>query len=494
MMSNDQPQSLTLLEAIIPVASLIVLIALSYYLFGDAGASGPIQVALVAATMIAVAIARRRGHTLDALREGAIASVSSGMSAIFILFGVGALIGTWAMSGTLLAMIYYGLHLLSPNFFYMTTALICAVVSASIGTSWTVVGAIGVGLMGISQNMEMNPAITAAAIISGAYFGDTTSPVSGSPNLAAAAAGAELYDNVRETFVISAAALVMSLVVFGLLGRPGDFDASAKMAAIEGTFHMSPVLFLPLVVVAGLALLKAPPFTAIFVGALAGGVVAVFVAPERVIAFAAAPDGTPRSLALLKGVWLALASGYVSTTGQPMVDQLVTRGGMASMLQTIWLIIAALAFGGVVEKAGVLERLITPVISAAKSAGALVASLVGSVLATNVATADQYIAIVLPGRMFKAEFARRGLAPVVLSRTIGASATPTSALVPWNSCGAFMAATLGVPTFSYLPYTVFNIAAPLIAVAMAFAGLRMLSAPAQRPGHLPSSNPALRDT
>jgi NhaC family Na+:H+ antiporter len=171
-------------------------------------------------------------------------------------------------------------------------------------------------------------------------------------------------------------------------------------------------------------------------------------------------------------VWLALASGYVSTTGQPMVDQLVTRGGMASMLQTIWLIIAALAFGGVVEKAGVLERLIAPVIAAAKSAGALVASLVGSVLATNIATADQYIAIVLPGRMFKTAFAQRGLAPVVLSRTISASATPTSALVPWNSCGAFMAATLGVSSFGYLPYAVFNIASPLIAVAMVFAGWR----------------------
>ena len=493
---DEEPKSLTWIEAITPIAALIVLIGLSYYLFGDAGADGPIQVALVAATMIAIIIAWRRGHTLDALRESAIASVSSGMGAIFILFGVGALIGTWAMSGTLLAMIYYGLQLLSPNFFYMTAALICAAVSACIGTSWTVVGTIGVGLMGISQNMEMNPAIAAAAVISGAYFGDTASPVSGSPNLAAAAAGAELYDNIRETFVISAAALAISLVVFALLGRPGDFDASAKMAAIEGTFRMSPVLFLPLVVVAGSALLRTPPFTAIFLGALAGGVLAVFVAPERVMAFAGAPDGTPRWLVLLKGVWLALASGYVSTTGQPMIDQLVTRGGMASMLQTIWLIIAALAFGGVVEKAGILERLIAPVIAAAKSAGALVTFLVGSVLATNFATADQYIAIVLPGRMFKAAFAQRGLAPVVLSRTIGASATPTSALVPWNSCGAFMAATLGVSAFSYLPYAVFNIASPLIAIAMVFAGWRTRTASTesvQSPARLPSSNPALRD-
>jgi NhaC family Na+:H+ antiporter len=228
------------------------------------------------------------------------------------------------------------------------------------------------------------------------------------------------------------------------------------------------------VVVAALALLKVPPFTAIFIGALAGGVLAVFVAPERVIAFADAAAGTPRWLALLKGVWLALASGFTSMTGQPMIDRLVSRGGMASMLDTIWLIIAALAFGGVIEKAGVLERLITPIINAAKSVGALVTYLVGAVLVTNVATADQYIAIVLPGRMFKTAFAERGLAPVVLARTITASATPTSALIPWNSCGAFMAATLGVATFSYLPYAVFNFASPLIAIAMAYSGIRMI--------------------
>ncbi len=470
----DTPQPLTLVEAVIPIASLIVLVALSFYLFGDAGAGGPNQVALVVATMIAVFIAWRRGHSLDSLREAAMASVSSGIGAIFILFAVGALIGTWAMSGTLVAMVYYGLQLLSPNYFFVTVCAISAVVAASIGSSWTVVGTIGIGFMGIAQNMGLNPAIAAGAVISGAYFGDTTSPLSDSCNLASAAAGVDLYTHIRETAVTSAAALAISLVVFFILGRPGDFDASDKIAAIEGAFHISLVLFLPLLLVVVLALLKFPPFTAIFLGALAGGVLAVFVAPQRVIAFAAAVDGTPTWLALLKGVWLALAGGYKAATGHAAIDQLVTRGGMDSMLNTIWLIITALAFGGVVEKAGVLDRLITPVIERAKSAGTMVASLVGSVFATNVVTADQYIAIVLPGRMFKAAFAKRGLAPVVLSRTIGASGTPTGALVPWNSCGAYMAATLGVATFSYLPYAIFNLASPLLTIVIAYAGIRML--------------------
>ncbi len=474
MVRPDQPQPLSNAEAIIPIAGLILLVGLSYYLFGDAGAGGPSQVALIVATMIAVAIAWRRGHSLAALHEAASASVSSGIGAIFILLAVGALIGTWALSGTLVAMVYYGLQILNPNYFYMTAVAVCALISACIGSSWTVVGTIGIGLMGIALNMGLDPAITAAAIISGAYFGDTSSPLSDSANLAAGVAGVDLYQHIRETALTSGLAVAIALGFFALLGSPGAFDASEKMLAIESAFSISPVLFLPLVVVVGLALFKIPPFTTIFIGALVGGVLAVFVAPERVIAFSGADEDLPVGLALLKGVWLALASGYRGATGTPSIDLLVSRGGMASMLSTIWLVIAALAFGGVVEKAGVLDRLITPIINAAKSVGALITSLVASVIAANIITADQYISIVLPARMFKRAFEGRGIAPVVLSRTVAAAGTPTSALIPWNSCGAYMAATLGIPTFSYAPYAVFNLASPVLAITFAYVGLRML--------------------
>jgi len=473
MARPDTPQPLTLTEALIPVASLVVLVALSYFLFGDAGAIGPNQVALVVATMIAVFIGWRRGHSVAKLGTAASESVATGIGAIFILLAVGGLIGTWALSGTLVAMVYYGLQLLSPNYFFVTACAICAIVAASIGSSWTVVGTIGVGLMGIAISMDLSPAVAAGAIISGAYFGDKSSPLSDSANLAAAAAGVDLYRHIRETLLTSTVALAISLAVFFALGRPGDFDASQKMAAIQAAFHISPALFLPLVVVIVLALFRVPAFIAIFLGSIAGGVLAVFVAPERVLKFADAGD-LPAALALLKGVWLALASGYKSTSGFAPMDMLATRGGMDSMLNTIWLIVTALAFGGVVEKAGVLDRLITPIIRKAKSDGALVASLVSSIVAANIITADQYIAIVLPGRMFKTAFAGRGLAPVVLSRTVGDTATPTSALIPWNSCGAYMAATLGVATWSYAPFAVFSIVSPLITVAFAYAGVRML--------------------
>ncbi|MCC7079607.1 MAG: Na+/H+ antiporter NhaC [Burkholderiales bacterium] len=474
MNARSSPRPLTLFEATIPIASLIVLVALAYFLFGDAGAGGPNQVALTIATLIAVFIGWRCGHTLDSLREAAVASVASGVGAIFILFAVGALIGTWAMSGTLMAMVYYGLQILSPNYFYLTVAAACGVVSFCIGSSWTVVGTIGIGFMGIAVNMDLNPAITAGAIISGAYLGDTTSPLSDSANLAAAAAGVDLYQHIRETALTSLLAFAIALAIFGFLGRPGDFDASDKIAAIHGAFRMSLWLFLPLVLVVGLALFKVPPFTTIFLGALAGGVLAVFAAPERVTAFANLGSPAPAGFAYIKGVWLALASGYTSGTGVAVIDQLLTRGGMASMLNTIWLIITALAFGGVVERAGVLERVIAPMLALVKSLGALVASTVASVIGTNIVTADQYIAIVLPGRMFKGEYAKRGLAPVVLSRTIAASGTPTSALIPWNACGAYMAGTLGIATFSYLPFAFFNFASPLLAVAVAYLGVRML--------------------
>ena len=466
------PRPLTTVEALIPIVSLIGLVTLSFVLFGDAGALGPNQIALVAATMIAIFIGWRAGYSLDDLQESAIASVSSGIGAMFILLAVGSLIGTWAMSGTLIAMVYYGLQLLHPNYFYLTAAVICAVVSLSIGSSWTVVGTIGIGLMGIALNMELSPAITAGAIISGAYFGDKSSPLSDSTNLAAASAGANLYDHIRAVLWTSVPAMAVTLLVFWYLGEPGDFDASHKIDAIKHLFNISPVLFIPLLIVVVLAVLKLPPFTTIFIGAVAGGVLAAVVAPDRVIAYADAGN-LPRAVGLLKGVWLALADGYHSSTGEPAIDQLISRGGMESMLGTIWLIITALAFGGVVEKAGVLDRLITPVIDAAKTVGALVAYLVTAVIACNVITADQYMALVLPGRMFKRAFEARGLAPVVLSRAIGDSGTVTSALIPWNSCGAYMAATLGVATVSYAPFAIFNILCPLITVAYAYAGIRM---------------------
>ena len=467
------PRTPTMRWALVPIGFLVVLLALAYGLYGDMAAKGANQVALMLTTVVAVLVGLRFGHTIDSMRAAALESVGVGLSAIFILLAVGALIGTWAMSGTLVAMVYWGLQILSPNYFYVSVVLICAAVSLSIGSSWTVVGTIGIGLMGVAAQMGLNPAITAGAVISGAYFGDKSSPLSDATNLAAAATGAKLYKHIVETLWTSVPTLAIALLGFFLLGSPGDFDAAGLTESLAYSFNIGFAAFLPLGLVLLLAVLKVPPFLTIFTGALAGAVVAVFLNPAIVIGAADAPH-LPAALALLKGSWTALATGFVSTTGDAALDQLLSRGGMESMLVTIWLILAALAFGGVVDRIGVLDRILTPVLEAANTTGRLILALVGAVVGTNMLSGDQYIAIVLPGKMFQNAFRKMGLAPVVLSRAVGDSATVTSAIVPWNSCGAFMAATLGVATIDYLPFAFFNIVNPLITILFGFMGWRML--------------------
>lgn len=475
----------SLLDALIPAFALIGLLALSFILFGDAASSGPNQVALLFCGIIAAGIGFKNGMSWEGIRQGVVDGIATGLPAILILLAVGALIGTWALSGTIVAMVYYGLQILNPNYFYATTALICAVIGFSIGSSWTVAGTIGIGLMGVAASMNLSPEITAGAVISGAYFGDKASPLSDTANLAAASAGSDIYAHIRESLFTSVPSLLIAVILFSLLGSPGDFDASAMLAGIEDNFEISLWAFIPLAIVLGLSIAKFAPFVTIFIAALAGGILAIILDPARVIAFAASPDlGAP--LAALKGIWMALANGYVANSGDPAIDVILTRGGMSSMMNTVWLIIAALAFGATVERAGLLNRLIDPVVRGVKSVGALVAAVVATCIGANIVTSDQYISIALPARLFRLEFEKRGLAPVLLSRVVGDSGTVTSPLIPWNSCGAYMAAALGIPVTGYVVYCFFNLLNPLFTIAFAALGLRVLrTSAATAPGSSP---------
>lgn len=481
----------TLLDALVAIGALIGLVAASFLLFGDRAAFGPNQVALTLAATLAAGIAWKNGHRWGDIRKAVVDGVASALPAVFILFAVGALIGTWAMSGTLVAMVYHALGILSPNYFYLSTCIICALIATSIGSSWTVVATIGLGLMGVAAQMDLSPAITAGAVISGAYFGDKSSPLSDTLNLAAAAAGAPVFDHIRASLRTGLPALALALAGFFLLGSPGDFDASATQAAIAARYEVSAWAFLPVLVVVALSVLRTPPFLAILAGALAGGAMAVILQPELVLAHAARPD-LPAWVGLIKGVWEALATGFVYRSGDPDLDLLLSRGGMESMLGTIWLIITALAFGSVVEHAGMLDRVIAPLTRLARSTVSLVAAVVGAAIGMNVVTGDQYLAVVMPGRMFKPEFERRGLSPVLLSRTLGDSGTVTAPLVPWNSCGAYMAATLGVAGLDFLPYAFFNLANPLVTILAAFLAGRALAPTLtpHAPGEAPSPPPS----
>jgi len=460
------PRAPSLADAAAAVLLLLALISASFLLFGDDAIAGPTQVALTLAATAAAAIAWKNGHPWSEIRAAAVDGIASALPAIFILFAVGALIGTWAMSGTLVAMVYHALGILSPNYFYVSTVVICALVAFSTGTSWTTVGTIGVALMGVGGQMGLSSAVTAGAVISGAYFGDKCSPLSDTANLAAAATGAPLYDHIRASLVTGVPALAVALVVFWAMGRPGDFDASAIQNAIGARFDVSSWAFLPVGLVVVLSMLRTPPFLAILGGALAGGVMAVALQPAFVLHLADA-EALPAWVGMIKGVWYALATGFSYSTGDPKLDSLLSRGGMDSMLATIWLIMAALAFGAIMERAGMLDRIVAPAVRLARSTVRLVGTVVAAAVSMNVVAGDQYLAVVLPGRMFKGEFDRRGLAATQLSRTIGDSAIVTAPLVPWNSCGAFMAAALGVATLDFLPYAIFNLVNPLVTLVAA---------------------------
>ena len=472
-MPDIKPPSL--LDSVLPVVALIVLLALAVYLFGSGASSGPTQIVLIIGAAIAAIIAIRNGHQWADLQTAMIGGISTAMGAILILLAVGSLIGTWLMSGTVPALIYYGLELLDPQYFFVATCLICSIASLATGSSWTVAGTLGVALIGVAMGLSLSPAIAAGAVISGAYFGDKMSPLSDTTNLAPAVAGTDLFTHIRHMSWTTGPSYLIALVLYLVIGLGTDVSSDSValeglMATLNASFNITPIALLPLVVVFLLAMRKVPPLPTILFGAALGGLFAVVLQPEAVLEFADAGD-LPTGLAMTRGVWLALADGYVATTGVAEVDDLLTRGGMSSMLVTIWLVIAALAFGAVMERAGMLERLIQGALKAAKSTGSLVITVVLSCIGINIIAADQYIAIVLPGKMFQAEFKRRNLDPKNLSRILEDSGTLTSPLVPWNTCGAYMAATLGVATFAYLPFAFLNLINPLVSIFYGITGI-----------------------
>ncbi len=471
------PRSPSLLDALIPVLSLIVMLATSVSLFGSDSSSGPNQIVLTLAAAIAAIVTIKNGHKWVEILEAIVAGISTAMGAILILLSVGGLIGTWLMAGTVPSLIYYGLELLNPQLFFAATCLICIIAALATGSSWTVAGTLGVALIGVSIGLGLSPAITAGAIISGAYFGDKMSPLSDTTNLAPAVVGTDLFTHIRHMAWTTTPSMVLALLIFVAIGLSTETPAESTaleqlMRALDGNFNITVWALLPLLVVFYMAYKKIPPLPTILFGALLGGFMAMVLQPETVLVFADSPE-LSRGMAMTKGVWMALADGYVSSTGVAEVDDLLSRGGMSSMLVTIWLILTAMAFGSVLEKGGMLMRLVESSLKAAKSTGTLVMTVVLSCIGINIVAADQYIAIVLPGRMFKAEFERRDLQPKNLSRIIEDSGTLTSPLVPWNTCGAYMAATLGVATFAYLPFAFFNLINPLVSIIYGFTGFTM---------------------
>ena len=468
----------TLLDALLPIVVLIVLLATTIALFGIDATNGPLQVALLLSAAFASLMAFKNGYTVAGVADAAVGGVTSAVGAIFILLAVGALIGTWNMAGTIPTVVDIGIRLLSPAWFYLATAVICALVGSVTGSSWTTAGTLGVAFVGMSRVMGMSEATAAGAVICGAYFGDKMTPLSETTILVPKLVGGGLTvgEHVRNMFWTAGPALGVSLVIFAVLGFKTEPEApistDAARAALGQAFNITAWNLLPLLVLIVFAILRFPPFLSILGSALFAGILAPFTQWDAVKAFVDNPDLGTISTSV-HAVFSAMANGFVSSSGVAPIDDLFSNGGMASLLTTIWLVLGALSFAAVMEHAGFLRRLLEPIVSRARSRGALVTAVNGSGIGLNVIAGDQYVADVLPARMFRSEFARRGLAPQVLSRAVEDSGTVTSVLIPWNTCGAYISGVLGVSTAAYFPFCFFNLLSPLLDILYGFVGFKV---------------------
>ncbi|HYO04747.1 MAG TPA: Na+/H+ antiporter NhaC [Mycobacterium sp.] len=483
MTSDSDPSDIrppSLADALIPLVALAVLIAASLALFGVDALAGPIQVAMILCCSVAALIGLKNGYKWLAVQEAGQAALSSITSAMFILLAVGALIGTWNLSGTIPTLVYYGIQILSPGYFYVAAAIICGLVALSIGSSWTTAATIGVGLVGIAGMLGVSPAITAGAVISGAYLGDKLSPLSETTILTAQMVGLDLSTHIRSQAWTSVPAFVIAALGFAVLGVVGPpvqntVGEAVELAKLSEVFWINPLNLLPLVLLAFLSIRKVPASLALLASALFAGLQATILQREVVDGFAREIAGSANAVVgSIQAVWKAMANGFTMNSGIAEIDRLLSRGGMDSMLLTIWLIIGAVTFGSLLEQLGLIDRIINPMIAGARSRGRLYLTVFGCGFGLNVIAGDQYIALVLPSRMFRAEFENRGLAPQNLSRLAADSATVTSPLVPWNSCGAFMGAALGVSTLAYFPFAFFNILSPLLSVVYGFTGFKIV--------------------
>lgn len=459
-------------EAIVSFLGLIIVMSIGIVVFGV----DP-HIPMFIGVIIAVLISLKLGYKWGAIEEMMIKGISRAMQAILILAIVGMMVGVWLLSGTIPTMIYYGLKLLSPSFFLIASILICSITSLATGTSWGTMGTMGLALVGISQGLGMPIGPTAGAILAGAYFGDKLSPLSDTTNLAPAMAGTDIFTHVKYMIKATLISYVITLIFFGIYGfkhaANGAVEAeqvNALMNGLQETFNINPILLLPPVVVILAIALKVPAIPGITLGVISAAILAPFFQGNVAIY-----DGD--SLELLHtgatfGDILSVArNGFVCNTGIESLDNLLTTGGLMNMSSSILMTIIAMMFGGIMEETRQLEVIINKITKVVKSGAGLVAATEVTCIASNVVMPEQYISILIPGRMYADAYRKAGIHPKSLSNALESAGTVTSCLVPWNTCGMYIAATLGVTTATYLPWAVFNYVTPLVTLVLAFVGV-----------------------
>ncbi|SFF92244.1 MULTISPECIES: Na+/H+ antiporter NhaC [Salegentibacter] len=461
--------------ALIPVFALIAMLAFNVFVFGDDSLSGSNQFVLLLGGAVAAIVGYFNNVEYDKMIDEVAGNIQSTAGAILILLMVGALAGTWLISGIIPTMIYYGLQILNPTIFLAACVIICAVISVATGSSWTTSATVGIALIGIAEALGISVGMTAGAILSGAYFGDKLSPLSDTTNLAPAMAGTDLFTHIRYMTLTTVPTVTITLIIFVIIGlnldTSGTTDTSAILASIENSFRISPWLFLVPIIVIALIVKKTSPLIALLLGTLLGAAAALFFQPEIVAQIA----GTTNLdfVSGYRGVMQAITVETAVETDNENLNDLFSAGGMAGMLGTIWLIICAMVFGGIMEAIGALARISKALLNLFHTTFGLFASTVFSCLALNATASDQYLAIVVPGKMFAKAYRDKGLAPENLSRALEDSGTVTSVLIPWNTCGAYHSGVLGVPTLSYAGYAFFNYLSPFMTLLFAAFSIKI---------------------
>ncbi|PQJ79377.1 Na+/H+ antiporter NhaC [Polaribacter porphyrae] len=466
-------KELNIWEALFPVIALVGMLAYNVYVFGDDALSGSNQFVLLLGAAVAAIVGFRNKVSYKTMINEVAENVKSTSGAILILLMVGALAGTWLISGVIPAMIYYGLQVLNPTIFLAACLIICAVISIATGSSWTTVATVGIALIGIGEALGVSLGMTAGAVLSGAYFGDKMSPMSDTTNLAPAMAGTDLFTHIKYMAYTTVPTVVVTLIIFIILGftqnTNGVADTNTLLIDIKKSFNISPWLFLVPIAVIALIVKKTPPLIALLGGTILGAIFALIFQPE-VVAQIAGVDKLDFNAAY-KGIMQAITVKTSVATENVALADLFSAGGMAKMLGTIWLIICAMVFGGIMDAIGALARISSFMLSLFDSVFGLFASTVATCIGLNITASDQYLAIVVPGKMYAKAYKDKGLAPENLSRTLEDSGTVTSALVPWNTCGAYHSGVLGVSVAEYFVYAIFNWLSPFM--TLIFAAFRI---------------------
>lgn len=476
MSTTHRTKEPSFLIALFPIVFLVAFLTINVKLYGDGALGGANQMALLLSAAVAGLVGVRLGFTWEQLQKGIVSSIKSALPAILILLLIGALAGTWMISGIVPSMIYYGLKVLNPTIFLVAACIVSAIVSLATGSSWSTVATVGVALLGIGTALGIDTGMVAGAIISGAYFGDKMSPLSDTTNLAPAMAGTDLFTHIRYMVYTTVPTLLITLIIFLILGFTFDTKANTEgvdtmLAAIDGKFVISPFLFVVPAIVIFMIIKKVDAVPALLVGSLLGGIAAIIVQPD-IIKEIAGVKGSYIQQAYMATV-NAMTGKVAVVTENEQINGLLETKGMYGMMNTIWLIICAMCFGGVMEATGLLQKITRKIVSYSKSSGSLIATTAGTCVFFNATASDQYLAIVVPGKMFASTFKKRGLKPQNLSRTLEDSGTVTSVLFPWNTCGATQASVLGVATGTYWMYCFFNLLSPIMTIIYGYFNIKI---------------------